>query len=351
MAGPAFARSGGPPRPAPRSAAAGGIELRLLDIPVNAANDPRTLAYIVDHVAPATVIQRRIEISNTTAAVAHVVLYAAAATIAKGSFLGADGHTANDLATWTSVGPDPSDVPSGGRVTATVTITVPSGASPGERYGMVWAEAPSAPVVGGVVPQPSRVGIRLYISIGPGRPPAANFAIDSTTAERSLDGTPMVVAIVRNTGGRALDMSESLQLSAGPGGLSAGPFPATRGITLGIGDSEPVTMVADRRLPAGPWDARITVHGGLLDRSARATITFPHTGGSPSVNTTSPRHGLPYAAIAGFVVLLLGFAAVLVVRSTRSNRSAEIAPLVDQEGTRAVSEVVEGVGKRGPTAG
>jgi len=52
-----------------------------------------------------------------------------------------------------------------------------------------------------------------------------------------------VRASVHNTGGRALDMNGTLQLLAGPGGLSAGPFPATLGTTPAIGDTEPVSIV------------------------------------------------------------------------------------------------------------
>jgi hypothetical protein len=301
------------PGPTLGAAAAGSIGLRLLDLPVTARNDPRARVYIVDHLAPGTVTHRRVEVSNTTASTAHIVLYPAAATIAKGVFRGAAGHTPNDLSTWTSVRPATSDVPAAGRATATVTITVPRDAAPGEQYGVVWAEARSAPTAGGGVVRVSRVGIRLYLSVGPGGPPAANFTIDSLTAKRSSDGQPMVLASVHNTGGRALDMSGTLQLLAGPGGLSAGPFPATLGTTLAIDDTEPVTIALDKRLPAGPWDAQIILHSGLLERSARATITFPDTGPSPPVNTTSTRPRWLYPAIAALVVLLLGISALLVV--------------------------------------
>jgi hypothetical protein len=155
------------------------------------------------------------------------------------------------------------------------------------------------------VTQVNRVGIRLYLSIGPGGPPAADFTIDSLTAIRSPEGVPMVLASVHNTGGRALDMSGTLELTAGPGGLSAGPFPADLGITLGVGDTEPVTIPLDKQLPAGPWDARITLRSGLLERRAEATITFPDAGAAPSVSTSSTRPGWLYPAIAALVILLL----------------------------------------------
>ena len=275
----------------------GSIGLRLVDSPVSAGKDPRARIYIVDHLAPGTVIRRRVEVSNTTTSTAHVVLYAAAATIAKGSFLGSAGHTPNDLSTWTSIRPSAPDVPANKKVPATVTIAVPRDAASGEQYGAVWAEVRSAPAAGGRVTQVSRVGIRLYLSVGPGGPPAADFKIDSLTAKRTPDGLPTVVATAHNTGGRALDMNGTLQLSAGPGGLSAGPFPARLGTTLGIGDTEDVTIILDKQVPAGPWDARVLLKSGLLERSAHATITFP--------DSTATQHGWLYFAIIGLAILLL----------------------------------------------
>lgn len=277
------------PSPIAQGAAAGSIGVRLVDVPAAARDDPRAQLYIVDHLAPGTVIRRRIEVSNTTASTAHVLLYPAAATVENGSFLGAAGHTPNDLSTWTSVDPDAADVPAGGTVMTTVTIAVPHDAAPGEKYGAVWAEVGSAPAGGDGVAVVNRVGIRLYLSVGPGGPPAANFTIDSLTAKRSADGRPVVLASVHNTGGRALDLNGALQLLAGPGGLSAGPFPADLGVTLAIGDTVPVSIALDKLLPAGPWDAQITLRSGLVERSARANITFPDTGVSPPVRTTAIR--------------------------------------------------------------
>jgi hypothetical protein len=307
----------------PRSAAAGGIGLRLVDIPVSERDDPRAQLYIVDHLAAGTIIHRRIEVSNTTASAAHIVLYAAGATVADGSFLGAAGHSPNDLSSWTSVYPEASDVPAGGRVMALVTISVPSDAEPGERYGAVWAEVRSAPIDGGSVIQVNRVGLRIYLSVGPDGSPAADFTIDSLTAERSPSGEPMVLASVHNTGGRALDMSGTLELLGGPGGLSAGPFPANLGVTLAIGDTEPVTIILDPQLPAGPWDARIILHSGLLEHSAEARITFPNTGASPSVDTSPTRPAWLVPAAALLVVLLMGVA-VLLARLRRRHHVASL---------------------------
>jgi len=293
--------------------------VRLLDDPVSAGDDPRARVYIVDHLAPGAVIHRRIEVSNTAAA-AHIVVYAAAASIATGSFLGAAGHTPNDVSSWTSVRPSTADIPHDAQLTATVTIAVPRDAASGEQYAVVWAETRTTAIAAGGVTQVSRVGIRIYLSVGPGGPPAADFAIQSLTAERAANGQPMVRAAVHNRGGRALDMSGTLTLAAGPGGLSAGPFPAALGTTLAIGDTEPVTILLDKRLPAGPWDAHITLRSGRVERDARATITFPRAGASLPVNTTSAvGAGFAYPVVAGIATLLLGCAALVVV-GTRHRR-------------------------------
>lgn len=283
----------------------GSIGLRLVDVPKTEANDPRARIYIVDHVAPGSAIERRIEVSNSTSSDLHVVLYPAAAVIADGRFLGSAGHTPNDLSTWTSVRPAEADIPAGTDVLATVTIFVPEGTTSGERYGAVWAQVSSTPAAGGGVTQISRVGVRVYLSVGFGGPPASDFTINSMTAERSSAGQPIVLATVHNTGGAALDMSGRLQLSGGPGGISAGPFPATLGTTLGIGDTEPVTIPLDRQLPSGPWDARITLESGLLQRSAEAMISFPEVGASLPVITRPISPGWTYPVLIALSAILL----------------------------------------------
>jgi hypothetical protein len=298
----------------------GSIGLRLVDAPVAARDDPRARIYIVDHLGPGSVIHRRVAMTNTTASPANVLLYASAASLAHGAFLGADGHTVNELSSWTSVQPGMVTVPANRQATAMVSLTVPRDASPGERYGVVWAQVSSAARPGGGVVQVSRVGIRMYVSVGPGGAPAADFTITSLTAGRTTDGRPTVVATVRNTGGRALDMSGSLRLSAGPGGLGAGPFPAILGTTLAIGDTEPVTIALDRRLPAGPWNAAITLRSALVERQAHATLTFPGAGAARPVPVT-PAHDrslMPvFIGLGGLSVVTLAAGGAIVRRRRR----------------------------------
>jgi hypothetical protein len=238
-----------------------------------------------------------------------VVLYPAAAVIRDGSFVGAAGHTPNDLSTWTSVRPGVSAIRAGGHLAATVTIAVPPDASPGERYGVLWVETRSTPPAGVGISVVSRVGIRAYLSIGPGGPPPSKLTIESLSSTRTRDGRPMVVATVHNTGGRALDISGTLQLTGGPGGLRAGPFPANLGVTLAIGDTEPVQIVLDKQLPAGPWNVRVDLRSGLVHSSAQAIITFPNTMAAPASSLL----------VVGLAIALLGVATGLVVMNRRRN--------------------------------
>ncbi len=180
--------------------------------------------------------------------------------------------------------------------------------------------------------QVNRVGVRIYLSVGPGGAPLGTFVIESLTAQRMPDGQPVVIAAVHNTGGRALDISGTVDLSRGPGGLRAGPFPATLGTTLAIGDTEPVRTRLDKRLPSGPWSAHIALHSGLVERTADATITFPAFGESPAVPVDSPRrHWLYPSVIAGLLALV-----VLAIASTR-HRSHHRAPTIPRHRPRRAS--------------
>jgi DNA-binding response OmpR family regulator len=253
-------------------------------------------------------------------AAASIALYAAAADITDGSFIGAADRATNELSSWTTVTPDAPVVPAAGKVSATVTITVPADAPAGEQYGVVWAEARSAADPAGGVTQVSRVGIRLYLSIGPGGPPATDFTIEALTAARGADGEPTVLATVRNTGGRALDMNGTLELSGGPGGLSAGPFTVSTGSTVPIDGTRPLSTVLDGQLPAGPWNARITLSSGLVERTASARITFPTSGKASAVATDAPGWPLRNTALAGLGVLLLAGLAIAVRRKRPRRR-------------------------------
>ena len=197
------------------------VGFRLVDAPTDRAQDPRAHIYIVDHLAPGTTIHRRVEVSNGTTQAVHVRLYSGDATLEQGEFKAPGGPGGNELAGWTSVSVPAVDVAPQSAVQATVTIAVPSSASTGERYGVVWAELPPSQGNGGVS-LVNLAGVRIYLSVGPGGEPPSSFIIQSLVVRRDEKGQPVVDAQVRNTGGRALDLDGQASLSGGPGRLSAG---------------------------------------------------------------------------------------------------------------------------------
>jgi hypothetical protein len=312
LAGSAQAASGlGPAR----------FGIRLVDVPVDEANNPRAFRYIIDHLNPGTTIHRRVQIANLGASAARITVYPDAAVIRGGYFIGDVGETPSELTTWITVSRPSVSLAPNARAMVTVTIRVPRTASPGNLYGVIWAQETGLGKTGyGInVLEVNRVGIRIYLSVGPGGPPPVNFDITSITATRSASGQMQVLAQVHNTGGQAIDASGYLKLTDGPGGLSAGPYQET-GVTLAPGQSEPIKVVLDKQLPNGPWRALIELTSGITQRSAVATIDF------------SPAAGANYLIIAVILlivlVLLAGLAVWLIRRNRRSSPTTGHSDLV-----------------------
>ncbi|MEU4835474.1 hypothetical protein [Streptosporangium sp. NPDC023615] len=251
-------------------------------------------------------------------------LYPAAADVVRNRFHLLPGRAQNELTGWTSLNRTSLEVPPGGTGTAKVKIAVPGTASRGERYGVIWAQVgtprdPSRPVR--IV---NRVGVRVYLDIGRGGEPPSDFRIENLTPARAPDGAPQLAALVRNTGGRTLDMSGTLWLSEGPGGLQAGPFPADRGVTLTPGSAAPVTVTLDSRVPNGPWKGRLTLMSGVVRKTVTATFTFPDAGRGPPVEPD--RDLLPLIGLVAGLVMLPAAAAVLVTRRRRRLAAAPGGP-------------------------
>jgi hypothetical protein len=300
-----------PNRPAPGS---GSIGIRLVPAPGALPDNALARSYVVDRLAPGMSIRRGVEIDNNTRAIADISVYPAAASVDRGSFAFNPGHGQNELSSWTSVSSDVLRLAPGTAVVDTLTISVPAHASRGEHYAVVWAEVSAPPPAAGGVTLVNRVGVRIYVSIGPGGAPPSNFAIGSLTAARSASGEPLVVAQVHNSGETTLDISGKLTLSNGPGGLRAGPFAARSKTVLAPGVSETVTVPLDSALPRGPWRAALVLTSGLLQRSAVATITFPFYAGAtnPPIPGGFPR--LILLIMVLLVVLVIAAVALLVSR-------------------------------------
>ncbi|MDO3703751.1 hypothetical protein Q3W71_18965 [Micromonospora sp. C28SCA-DRY-2] len=274
-------RGDGSPSAPPGPAASVGI--RLLDAPVNRRDDTRAHRYIVDHVKPGTTIKRRVVVENSSELHRRVALYAAAAEVTGAGFAFAPDRTANELSSWIGIAPTEEALAPDEEVEAVVTIAVPRDAEAGERYAVVWAEVPG--VDGRDVRNVGRAGIRVYLSVGPGGEPPSGFEVGPLTGGREADGTPFVTAEVRNTGRRALDLAGELWLSEGPGGLSAGPVKA-EAKTLPLGGRTTVRVALDRRLPDGPWSAKLALASGWTKRTATGTVTF---GATPAAASAADR--------------------------------------------------------------
>ena len=205
MAGTVLPAAGALGTPPAHADDTSGIGIRLVDAPVATRDNPRARVYIIDHVKPGTTIERRIEVSNDTGEPTDVAVYAGAAEIVGGSFVGLEADTANELTTWTNVGTPRLTMADGVTSMVDVAIDVPVDAAPGEQYAVLWAQTTSGG--SGAITQVSRVGIRVYLSVGPGGEPASAFTIESFTAGRDATNSPTMTATVHNTGGRALDLS------------------------------------------------------------------------------------------------------------------------------------------------
>lgn len=289
--------------------------IRLLEIPENRLDDPRSHAFIVDHVNPGTTFTRRLEVFSTSPERQHVNVYPAAARVGDEGFTFAPGRTGNELTSWITLDRTSVDLPPHGHVPVRATVAVPPTASKGERYAVIWAEISSAsPGPSGNIALVNRVGVRTYLDVGPGGEPPTSFRIGEVTAGRTDDGQPRLVAEVGNTGERAIDLEGEVRLSEGPSALSAGPFRGTRATTLPPGGHGQVTVLLGDDLPAGPWRFRLTLRSGRVSRTATGTITFPAAG------ERAVAEGDPSPAVLAACAAVAVAAAVLLVVNLRRFR-------------------------------
>jgi hypothetical protein len=252
----------------------GDFGVRLVDVPVSEADNPRALTYIIDDLPTGTVIHRRILIVNQEPRTAHFSVYADAAHITGGLFAGYSGATRNELTTWISVQHRNVTLASGASVMDRITIKVPTGATRGEHYGVIWVQqaARGHTSTGFGVTEVSRVGVRVYLAVGRGGVLPTSFDITSITGRWSLSGQPLIVAHVNNTGGRAVDLHGTVTLADGPGNTRAGPFRAEQIVTLAPGQSWNVTFAVPKSLPNGSWLAKVTLVSGLTKATGTAAI-------------------------------------------------------------------------------
>lgn len=300
--------------------ASGTIGIRIGDVQDTPNNDPRARIYIVDRVPPGESITREVVITNGTGEAQSVDVYAGPAAIKDGVFAVSDKGEQSPLSSWTDVGTTPILIGSGEEVVVPVTIAVPQDAPEGEFYGVVWAAVATGTDSNGIT-SISRVGVRIYLSVGEGNGPPADFEISELSAERGADGTAAVVAHVSNTGGRAVDLTGSLDLTDGPGGLKA-PTVENQLTTIAPGtDGRVVFELADSAsLPDGPWTAQVQLSSGYKNDTMSAEVSF--------ADVAETDDGLPAwltitGVLAGIGILLAIVAVVFraVARRGREGRT------------------------------
>ncbi|WP_173154628.1 COG1361 family protein [Phytohabitans suffuscus] len=295
----------------------GSFGIQLLDAPSNRRDDPRAHRYIVDHLPPGEAIQRRVRVVNNSPDKLRMEVYPAAATVDKSGFRFLPGEATNELTSWMSIQPATLTLDAGQEATPTVTIRVPPRASAGERYAVIWASVSSKPVADGTVRQVNRAGVRVYLDIGPGGDPPADFSIGPVTPRRGKDGSPSVHITVDNTGQRALDISGDLSLSDGPAGARAGPFKVGNGTTVAVGGSRTIAVPLPRNLPDGHWTLKVELRSGQVTRTASGRVTFPKPGQSGIGAFFSGEH-TTRTLIAGSVAVPLLVLAGLALIARRS---------------------------------
>jgi hypothetical protein len=294
------------------------IGIQLLQVPASERNDPRAYEYIIDRLSPRTTIQRRFQVSDRGNTAAQVAVYAAAASIGGGSFQFAPGNTQNEMTTWVRVSHPVLNLRPGQRTTEVVTIAVPAGATRGEQYGVIWAQVDQGGGQGNIK-LVNRVGIRIYLSVGPGGAPPSNFTFGTPRAQR-VDGHPVLRIPMEDTGGRAVDIFGTLSLAGGPGGLQAGPFRADSVVTLAPGQSGTMVFTLGTSLPDGPWQAQVTLQSGLIIRTGKFTVDF--------ASLVQASSGFPVALTAGLAVAVavLIVIAVLVIMWSRRPQDGDGSP-------------------------
>ncbi|MGW0771541.1 peptidase [Streptomyces sp. NPDC002676] len=306
-----------PTATADSSTDSGYVGFRLLEAPVERQDDPRALQYIVDHLKPGTVIERRFEVDNQTDTARQVQLYPGAAWIKHNRFVFADGGRPNELTRWIHVRPALVRLKPREKTEARVTIRVPGTAGPGERYAVVWAQSEVPPDATHNVGSIMRVGTRVYLDIS-NSGEYADFRISKIVALRDKKGVPSVVAHVHNTGKRALDLRGKLSLSDGPNRLSAGSLPVTEGTTLPPGGRGTVRVDGlDKSLPAGPWTAHMELESGMVSHSFSVRLTFPEPGGSSDVKIVASSHRKIWAAGSGIMLTVSTATTMSFVRYRR----------------------------------
>lgn len=298
-----------------------GIGIRLLAAPHLPRAGHPTSVYIVSEVRPGTALKRRIEIFNTTDVTQRVSVYPAAASMRSGDFSFSAGRSSNALSRWTTLAVHSVVLSPNTSRDDAITIAVPRHSIRGRHYAVVWAQISSRPAPGSSVRLVSRVGVRIYLTVGSGGRSAQLFAVGKPVASRTGAGVPTVTATVVNLGVSAVGVSGTLTLQDGPGGIGFGPVTVSPITVLAPGDLGQVTVHYNRSFPRGPWRAAVSLSNGSTGQTKVSEIMFP------AVVTSSPwwrSTGVEIGPLAILSVIMLALAGRALAR--RHARRQRLVP-------------------------
>lgn len=296
----------------------GGFGIRIGEVPVNLADNPRAATYIVDNVPPGKRIERQIVVSSTMPERTTFDLYVGAARVDDDGYQAEPPGATNALTTWTALDKNEVTLDPGQEEVVTVFVDVPADAPEVEQYALVWMSTRVDDTNADAVQAVSRVGIRMYLSVGDGDGPRPSFSIISLLPIRLDSGSAAVKAILENTGARAVEVAGTLDLTDGPGGLSV-PAIESEGKTIPPGSrGELLIAVPDSgSFPAGPWSAEVTLDSGYGKEVAAAEISFPDEGEGEQVEVSSGLSAAAWAALAIVIALIVGLLIWWRVRGSR----------------------------------
>ena len=144
----------------------GSVGIRLVAVAGASPRNPLASSYVVERLAPGrgSLAKWRSTTTPIGAWMFRCIRPLRPSCGAISSSRRAEAETS--FSRWTSVSQDVVHLGRGSEAFETLTINVPSSASSGERFAVLWAEV-SAPPAGGIT-LVNRVGVRMYLSIGPG---------------------------------------------------------------------------------------------------------------------------------------------------------------------------------------
>jgi hypothetical protein len=152
----------------------------------------------------------------------------------------------------------------------------------------------------------ARVGIRVYLAVTRGGVPPTKYEITSITGRRLASGQPLIVARVKNTGGRAVDLSGTVGLADGPGRTRSGPFPAQKIVTIAPGQSWDITFAPPRSLPEGSWRATVSLVSGMTTATGTVSVQLVPLAATPSGPSVMTWVWLSLGGLALVLMLVMG---------------------------------------------